>query len=130
MLCIFRELRFDRDDTAMLMNLCLSLLVTIVVFVTGVRYVSNKLVCRSVGVLLHYFVLCSLLWIGCSGICLNRLIRTAIKPEEYNPVLRYYMTSWGKSCNVNSSKNQGMRTMMSQCCVDAMIFGYVLAGAR
>lgn len=92
---VIRELRFDRDDTAMLMNLCLSLLVTIVVFVTGVRYVSNKLVCRSVGVLLHYFVLCSLLWIGCSGICLNRLIRTAIKPEEYNPVLRYYMTSWG-----------------------------------
>ena len=93
----FRELRFDRDDAAMLMNECLALLVTIVVFVSGINQVSNKLVCRSVGVLLHYFVLSSLLWIGCSGICLNRLIRTAIKPEEYNPVLRYYMTSWGKS---------------------------------
>lgn len=92
---VLRELRFDRDDAAMLMNECLALLVTIVVFVSGINQVSNKLVCRSVGVLLHYFVLSSLLWIGCSGICLNRLIRTAIKPEEYNPVLRYYMTSWG-----------------------------------
>ena len=91
----FRELRFDRDDAAMLMNQCLALLVTIVVFVTGINHVSNMLVCRSVGVLLHYFLLCTLLWIGCSGICLHRLIRTSIEPEEYNPVLRYYMMSWG-----------------------------------
>lgn len=91
----FRELRFDRDDAAMLMNQCLALLVTIVVFVTGINHVSNMLVCRSVGVLLHYFLLCTLLWIGCSGICLHRLIRTSIEPEEYNPVLRYYMISWG-----------------------------------
>ena len=118
LLCIFRELRFDRDDTAMLMNLCLSLLVAIVVFVTGVRHVSNKLVCRSVGVLLHYFVLCSLLWIGCSGICLNRLIRTAIKPEEYNPVLRYYMMSWGKSFNFNfpqKPRDENHETVLCGC---------------
>ena len=96
---IFRELRFDRDDAAMLMNQCLALLVIIVVFVTGINHVSNTLVCRSVGVLLHYFLLCTLLWIGCSGICLHRLIRTSIEPEEYNPVLRYYMMSWGRFNN-------------------------------
>ena len=80
----------------MLMNQCLALIVTIVVFVTGINHVTNVLVCRSVGVLLHYFLLCTLLWVGCSGICLHRLIRTAIEPEEYNPVLRYYMMSWGR----------------------------------
>ena len=80
----------------MLMNHCLALIVTIVVFVTGINHVTNVLVCRSVGVLLHYFLLCSLLWIGCGGICLHRLIRTAIEPEEFNPVLRYYMISWGR----------------------------------
>lgn len=82
----------------MLMNHCLALIVTIVVFVTGINQVTNVLVCRSVGVLLHYFLLCSLLWIGCGGICLHRLIRTAIQPEEFNPVLRYYMASWGELC--------------------------------
>ena len=93
---IFRELRYDRDDAAMLMNHCIALLVTIVVFVTGINHVSNPLLCRSIGVLLHYFSLSSLLWIGCTGVCLHRLIRTSIEPEEYNPVLRYYMVSWGK----------------------------------
>lgn len=82
----------------MLMNHCLALIVTIVVFATGINQVTNVLVCRSVGVLLHYFLLCSLLWIGCGGICLHRLIRTAIQPEEFNPVLRYYMASWGELC--------------------------------
>ena len=80
----------------MLMNHCIALLVTIVVFVTGINHVSNPLLCRSIGVLLHYFSLSSLLWIGCTGVCLHRLIRTSIEPEEYNPVLRYYMVSWGK----------------------------------
>lgn len=79
----------------MLMNQCLALIVSIVVFVTGINHVTNVLVCRSVGIVLHYFLLSSLLWIGCSGVCLHRLIRTAIEPEEYNPVLRYYMMSWG-----------------------------------
>ena len=89
------DLRYDRDDAAMLMNQCLALIVSIVVFVTGINHVTNVLVCRSVGIVLHYFLLSSLLWIGCSGVCLHRLIRTAIEPEEYNPVLRYYMISWG-----------------------------------
>lgn len=91
-----RKLRYNRDDAAMLMNLCLALLVAVVVFVAGIYHVTNALVCRAVGVLLHYFLLCSLLWIGCGGLCLCRLIRTAITPEEFNPVLRYYMISWGK----------------------------------
>ncbi|KAK3704832.1 hypothetical protein QZH41_016145, partial [Actinostola sp. cb2023] len=38
---------------------------------------------------------CSLLWVGCGALCLCRLLRTAITPEEFNPVLRYYMISWG-----------------------------------
>lgn len=82
----------------MIMNHCLALIVAIVLFVTGINHVTNVLVCRAVGVLLHYFLLCSLLWIGCGAICLHRLIRTAIQPEEYNPVLRYYMISWGTFC--------------------------------
>ncbi|PFX28381.1 putative G-protein coupled receptor 125 [Stylophora pistillata] len=92
---LIRDLRYDRDDAAMLMNQCLALIVPIVVFVTGINHVTNVLVCRSVGIMLHYFLLSSLLWIGCSGVCLHRLIRTAVEPEEYNPVLRYYMISWG-----------------------------------
>lgn len=80
----------------MLMNECLALLTVVIVFVAGINNVANTLLCRAVGVLLHYFLLCALLWVGCGGICLHRLIRTSIVPEEYNPVLRYYMISWGK----------------------------------
>ncbi|KAK3696887.1 hypothetical protein QZH41_013727, partial [Actinostola sp. cb2023] len=92
---VFRKLRYNRDDAAMLMNLCLALLVPVILFVGGIHHVTNTLMCRAVGVLLHYFVLCSLLWVGCGALCLCRLLRTAITPEEFNPVLRYYMISWG-----------------------------------
>lgn len=95
-LFILRKLRYNRDDAAMLMNLCLALLVSVILFAVGIYHVNNTLMCRAVGVLLHYFVLCSLLWVGCGALCLCRMLRTAVTPEEFNPVLRYYMTSWGE----------------------------------
>ncbi|XP_032240179.2 adhesion G protein-coupled receptor A3 [Nematostella vectensis] len=92
---VFKQLRYNRDDAAMLMNECLALLVVVVIFVVGINRDTNPLMCRAIGVLLHYFLLCCLFWVGCGGLCLCRLVRTTLQPEEFNPVLRYYMISWG-----------------------------------
>ena len=93
---LHRELRYNRNDAATLMNLCLALMVAIVLFVTGINRVENMLLCKAFSVLLHYFLLCCLLWVGCGGACMTVLVRKGPDKEEYNPVLKYYLIAWGK----------------------------------
>lgn len=92
----FRNLRFDRDDTLMLMNACLALLVVVTTFAFGIDGVKNNVVCLMVGVFLHFFFLAFLLWLGSYVVCVSRRLEPPKESEEaYNPVLRYYMVSWG-----------------------------------
>eukprot|EP00794_Sanderia_malayensis_P005727 gene5727-6427_t len=91
----FRELRYNRNDAATLMNLCLALTVAVIIFVVGITRTENKLLCKSFAVLLHYFLLCGLLWLGCGGACLTSFIKKGPDNEEYSPVLKYYLISWG-----------------------------------
>ena len=95
--CFCRELRYNRNDAATLMNLCLALTVAVIVFVVGITRTDNQLLCKSFAVLLHYFLLCGLLWLGCGGACLTSLLKKGSENEEYNPVLKYYLVAWGKS---------------------------------
>lgn len=92
----FRELRYNRNDAATLMNLCLALIVAIILFVTGINRIDNLLLCKAFAVLLHYFLLCCLLWVGCGGACMTILVRKGLDKEEYNPVLKYYLIAWGE----------------------------------
>eukprot|EP00795_Rhopilema_esculentum_P012554 gene12554-3247_t len=91
----FRELRYNRNDAATLMNLCLALIVAVLLFVTGINRIENQLLCKAFAVLLHYFILCCLLWVGCGGACMTVLVKKGPDKEEYNPVLKYYLISWG-----------------------------------
>ena len=91
-----RELRYNRNDAATLMNLCLALVVVITVFATGVNRTHNTMLCQALAVLLHYFLLCALLWLGCGGACLTVLVKKGTPTEEYNPVLKYYLVGWGE----------------------------------
>ena len=90
-----RELRYNRNDAATLMNLCLALIVAVVLFVTGINRIENTLLCKAFAVLLHYFLLCCLLWVGCGGACMTILVQKGPDKEEYNPVLKYYLIAWG-----------------------------------
>lgn len=96
-----RDLRFNRDDIIMMMNACLSLLVVILSFAFGIDRTQNGFVCRVMGMFLHFFFFASLLWLGCYIMCVSRRLNPPAKDpgeEVINPVLKYYIVSWGNVC--------------------------------
>ena len=94
---LFRKLRFNRSDAATLMNLCLALIVAEFVFACGMHRTDDQLLCKGVAMALHYFLLCALVWLGCGGVVLIRLLKKKSNScGEYDPVLKYYLVGWGK----------------------------------
>ena len=92
-----RKLRFNCDDVLVLMNACLSLLIVMTTFAFGIDRAETPTPCRVVGVLLHFFFLASLLWLGSYVVCVTRKLKqTKESDEEFKPVMRYYMVSWGE----------------------------------
>ena len=49
------------------MSLCVSLMLLLIVFIAGVARTENLVGCRIVAVLLHYFALSSVMWMGVEG---------------------------------------------------------------
>lgn len=87
----------------MLMNVCLALLVVVLSFAFGIDQTESPIACRALGMSLHFFFFASLLWLGSYVVCLTRrlLPRNKDPTEEiFNPVLMYYMVSWGECCLV------------------------------
>lgn len=94
---LFRQLRYNRSDAATLMNLCLALIFTEIIFAVGIHRTDHKLLCQGVAVVLHYFMLSTLIWLGCGALVLIQMLRkyTRSVGEEYDPVLKYYLVAWG-----------------------------------
>lgn len=98
MFYFFRSLRFNREDIIMLMNACLALLVVVLSFAFGIDRTESSVVCRMMGIFLHFFFFASLLWLGSYVVCVTRRLMPPkeTNDEVFNPVLMYYMVSWGK----------------------------------
>ena len=94
---VYRRLCFNRSDAAALMNLCLALILLEVLFAVGIHRVNNYLLCMSVSVTLHYFILSSMLWLGCGGVALIKLLLNKESwMEVHDPVFKYYLVGWGE----------------------------------
>lgn len=93
----FRQLLYNRSDAATLMNLCLVILITEIIFACGIHRTDDALLCKGVAVALHYFLMCALVWLGCGGVVLLRLVKKKDRANvnEYDPVLKYYLVGWG-----------------------------------
>lgn len=80
------------------MNLCLALIVSEFIFACGMHRTDDELLCKGVAMALHYFLLCALVWLGCGGVVLIRLLnKKKSASREYDPVLKYYLVGWGKN---------------------------------
>ncbi|XP_065648432.1 adhesion G protein-coupled receptor A3 isoform X3 [Hydra vulgaris] len=99
-----RELRFNRGDAAAIMNLMLSLIIGQLTFFCGIHRTDIEFLCKGVAFILHYFLLSSLLWLGCGSVMLMKLLtrkkksrmsKVIGKIEQHDPVLKYYIISWG-----------------------------------
>ena len=85
------------------MNACLALLVVVLSFAFGIDRTEYSVLCRTMGVFLHFFFFASLLWLGSYVVCLTRRLMPRKKEtneEVFNPVMMYYMVSWGKYCGL------------------------------
>ena len=83
----------------MLMNACLALLVVVLSFAFGIDRTESSFVCKAMGISMHFFFFASLLWLGSYVVCVTRRLIPRDKDaseEVLNPVLMYYMVSWGK----------------------------------
>lgn len=95
--CYVRRVLYNRTDSAALMNFCIALLVGEVIFAIGIHRVDDRLLCTGVAVGLHYFLISALVWLGCGGVALLRLVKKKDRADVsiYDPVMKYYLIGWG-----------------------------------
>ena len=62
-----RTLR-KRDASKFHVQLCLAMLAMLLVFVAGVQQTEVKAACVTVSVLIHYFTLASVMWMGAEAV--------------------------------------------------------------
>ncbi|XP_078699059.1 adhesion G-protein coupled receptor G6-like isoform X1 [Branchiostoma floridae x Branchiostoma belcheri] len=93
---LFRKLRRD-NPTKILMNLCLALLLAILFFVcSGPAHNSgSRGACVTVAVLLHYFLLTSMAWMGLEALNLYLAIMKVFNTYYRHFMLKFCIAGWG-----------------------------------
>ena len=89
--------RLLRETAAkVLIQLCVSLFVVIIVFVTGIEQVNQPYLCKSVAVILHYFTLVTFMWMLMeAGFMYHAFVRVW-PPTEGGDIYKSTLTAWGK----------------------------------
>ncbi|XP_066283071.1 adhesion G-protein coupled receptor G6-like isoform X1 [Branchiostoma lanceolatum] len=93
---LFRKLRRD-NPTKILMNLCLALLLAILFFVcSGPAHNSgSRGACVTVAVMLHYFLLTSMAWMGLEALNLYLAIMKVFNTYYRHFMLKFCIAGWG-----------------------------------
>ncbi|XP_036355744.1 adhesion G-protein coupled receptor G2-like, partial [Octopus sinensis] len=80
-----------------LVNLCVSLAITNLIFLVGMQPYASKITaaCKAVAALLHYFLLASLMWMAVEAfhVCLAAVI--VVKTYQSHFILKSSILSWG-----------------------------------
>ncbi|CAB4022825.1 adhesion G- coupled receptor G4 isoform X2 [Paramuricea clavata] len=81
-----------------LLNLCLALLFSLVIFLGGIEQVDDEGTCVTVAALLHYFVLVAVLWMGVEAFHMFVNIVLDTLPDELGRtfVFKCAAVAWGK----------------------------------
>uniref|UniRef100_A0A8C7V128 Adhesion G protein-coupled receptor A3 n=1 Tax=Oncorhynchus mykiss TaxID=8022 RepID=A0A8C7V128_ONCMY len=111
-----RSVRISRKYWHMLVNLCLHIFLTCVVFVGGINQTRYASVCQAVGIILHYSTLATALWVGVTARNIYKQVtRKAKRYEELDeppppprPMLRFYLIGGGIPiivCGITAAAN-------------------------
>ncbi|XP_073235129.1 uncharacterized protein [Porites lutea] len=76
------------------MNLALSLLLAQALFLAGIRKTSNKVLCKTIAVFLHYFFMTAFTWMLVEGVHLYLKVVQVFKCENLK-MCYYYASGWG-----------------------------------
>ena len=68
--CMFHRKFRERDVAKFHVQLALSMLLMLIVFVAGIGRTENRAGCITVGVLLHYLILVTWMWMGAEAVLL------------------------------------------------------------
>lgn len=111
-----KSVRISEKCWHMLVNLCLHVLLTCVVFVGGINQTYNASVCQAVGILLHYSTLATALWSGVTARNIYKQVTRKAKdyeeldepPPPPRPMLRFYLIGGGIPiivCGITAAAN-------------------------
>lgn len=100
MLMQFIHFRQYRNGVSgqILLNLCLALLFSLVIFLGGIKQINDEGTCVTMAALLHYFVLVAMLWMGVEAFHMFVNIVLDTLPGELGRtfVLKCAAVAWGK----------------------------------
>ncbi|MGH0138927.1 UNVERIFIED_CONTAM: hypothetical protein FKN15_035618 [Acipenser sinensis] len=122
-------IRISSKSWHMLVNLCVHIFLTCVMFVGGVNQSRNISVCQAVGIILHYSTLATLLWVGVTARNIYKQVTRKAKqcedleepPPPPRPMLRFYLIGGGIPvivCGITAAaniKNYGSQVNASFC---------------
>ncbi|XP_071476250.1 adhesion G protein-coupled receptor A3-like [Diadema antillarum] len=102
-ICFHSNIRMKRKCRHSLINICLAVMLLAVFYTGGVNRTSPPRFCQVVGVGLHYFTVCALMWMVIQANNLRKALvrrnRPPLPPGETppppRPILRFYFVGWG-----------------------------------
>ncbi|XP_006880180.1 PREDICTED: probable G-protein coupled receptor 123 [Elephantulus edwardii] len=109
-------IRISRKGRHTLLNFCFHAGLTFTVFAGGINRTAYPILCRAVGILLHYSTLATMLWIGVTARNIYKQVTrkappcasTDQPPSPRQPLLRFYLVSGGVPfiiCGVTAATN-------------------------
>ncbi|KAM6186390.1 adhesion G protein-coupled receptor A1 [Rhynchocyon petersi] len=109
-------IRISRKGRHTLLNFCFHAGLTFTVFAGGINRTKYPILCRAVGILLHYFTLATMLWIGVTARSIYKQVTrkapacSGTDQPSYprQPLLRFYLISGGVPfiiCGVTAATN-------------------------
>ena len=85
----------QRDVAKFHVQLALSMLLMLIVFVAGIGRTENRAGCITVGVLLHYLILVSWMWMGAEAVLLFQKLIIVFKQITKFELIFISILCWG-----------------------------------
>uniref|UniRef100_A0A8C5PPH6 Adhesion G protein-coupled receptor A1 n=1 Tax=Leptobrachium leishanense TaxID=445787 RepID=A0A8C5PPH6_9ANUR len=109
-------IRISRKGWHMLLNFCFHTTLTFTVFAGGINRTSYPIICQSVGIVLHYSTLCTVLWISVTARNIYKQVtknpQQCPNPDQpqfpKQPMLRFYLIGGGVPfiiCGITAATN-------------------------
>ncbi|GFR76552.1 adhesion G protein-coupled receptor A3, partial [Elysia marginata] len=126
---ILRTIGIPKKVKHAVINLCLSTLLMLGVFIAGINRTNMELPCQIAGICIHYFTLCAVFWITLtSNIIYKKFLKASQPPEPPpelgpmplppKPILQFYFVGYGVPliiCGITAAVNLHFYAGMKYC---------------
>ncbi|KAI8494540.1 hypothetical protein Bbelb_277660 [Branchiostoma belcheri] len=84
-----------KSQLLILINLCVALLATLIIFLAGINRTASPIGCKVVAALLHYFLLASLMWMAVEAVNVYRAVVHVFDYVSGNFIIKAGAVAWG-----------------------------------